>query len=66
MRALRKLIAPGAIVAGAVVVLVDVRDGAVDIPTGVVLVVAFAVLARNAIRLVSEPSRRDAPPPPHA
>ncbi len=42
------------------VVLVAFPDRPVDIPAGVALVVALAVLARSALRLAAGPTRRQA------
>ena len=59
----QKLVGTAAIAAGSVVVLGDVRGGVVDVPAGLVLVVALAVLARTAMQLAAEPARRDVEPP---
>jgi hypothetical protein len=58
-----KLVASALIAAGSLVVLADVSDGVVDVPAGLVLVVALAVLARTAMRSASDPLRQDAEPP---
>jgi len=55
----QKLMTSAGIAAGSLVVLADVRDGVVDAPAGVVLVVSLAVLARTALRSSSSPARRD-------
>jgi hypothetical protein len=47
------LVASIAVAVACVVVLAGVRDGAVDVPTGVLLVVALAVLARSAMSLAA-------------
>jgi hypothetical protein len=59
----RKLLASALIAAGSLVVLADVRDGVVDVPAGLVLVVSLAALARTAMRSASDPLRQDAEPP---
>jgi len=59
----QKLMGSAAIAAGSVVVLGEVRAGVVDVPAGLVLVVALAVLARTAMRFASEPARREVEPP---
>jgi hypothetical protein len=52
------LIASAAVTVGAVMILIYVHNGAVDVTTGVALVVALAVLARTAIGLASDTSWR--------
>jgi hypothetical protein len=64
MTAWRKLLASASIAAGSLVVLGDVRDGVVDVPAGLVLVVALAVLVRTAMRSASDPLPQDAGRPP--
>ncbi len=43
-------------------VLAAVRDGAVDVPDGVILVTALVVMARTAIRTASDGVHRRHPP----
>jgi hypothetical protein len=57
MRTWRRLIGSLVVAAGSVVVIAMVRDGAVDVVDGAVLVIALLVLARTAIRLASDPDR---------
>ena len=52
------LIATAAVIVGSVTILIYVHNGAVDVPTGVALVLALAVLARTAIGLASGASGR--------
>jgi hypothetical protein len=56
MRTWRRLIGSLVVAAGSVVVIATVRDGAVDVVDGAVLVIALLVLARTAIRLASDPT----------
>ena len=51
--------ASGVVGAGAVAVLAEVRNGAVDVGDGAVLIGALALFARAAIRLASDPSEPD-------
>jgi hypothetical protein len=45
-------------------VLADFPGGAIDVPAGVTLIAALALLARSAIRWAAEPTPRDASAPP--
>lgn len=63
MRAWRQVIVSAAVSVGALVVLAAIGGETVDVPAGVVLLVALTILARSAMRLAGEPARRDAPPP---
>ncbi len=67
MRGWQRLIGPLAISVVCAVVLVETYASAVDIPAGVGLVVALALLARGALRLAGNPAQLDREhPPPHA
>jgi hypothetical protein len=63
MHAWRNVIVSTVVAAGSVAVVVLVRDGVAAALAGAVLVIALFVLARNAIRLASDPARRDVEPP---
>jgi hypothetical protein len=51
----RQMIGAAAVAVGSAAVLALVREGAVDLVDGVVLVVSLAALARTAIRVASDP-----------
>ncbi len=53
-----KMLAVAALVAATAAVLATVRDGALDLADGVVLVVSLAILARMTIRMASDPAAR--------
>jgi hypothetical protein len=53
-----KMLAIAALVAATAAVLATVRDGALDLADGVVLVVSLAILARMTIRMASDPAAR--------
>jgi hypothetical protein len=60
VREWEQLVASGAVAAGAVVVLAEVRNGAVDIGDGAVLIGALVLFARAALRLASgSPSQQN-------
>jgi hypothetical protein len=59
----RNLIASTVVATGSAVIVVLVRDGVAAAVAGAVLVLALAILARSAIRLASDPARRDIEPP---
>ncbi len=54
MGASLKLAGSAAVAVVSVVVLVGVRDGAVDVPDGLVLILALVILARAALRGASD------------
>jgi hypothetical protein len=63
MHGWRNVIGSALVSVGSVVVLAQVRNGVVDVPTGAVLVLSLVILARSAIRLAADPARRDVEPP---
>jgi hypothetical protein len=63
MHAWRNLIASVLVAAAAAVALASLSNALLAVLAGAVLVLALAALARNAIRLASEPTRRDVEPP---
>ena len=52
------MLAVAALVAATAAVLATVRDGALDLADGVILVVSLGLLARIAIRMASDPVAR--------
>ena len=64
MHTARDLIGSLVATVGSGLVLAEFPDGAIDIPAGVALIAALALLARSAIRWAAEPTPRDAPAPP--
>lgn len=52
------MIGAAAVVAGSAAVLATVREGAVDVGDGAVLVVSLAALTRLVIRVASDPGAR--------
>ncbi len=56
-----RLIGSAVVALVAAIVLVGVRDGAVDVPDGLILVSALVILARAALQGASDTGRRRHP-----
>jgi hypothetical protein len=64
MHAWRDLIGSLVATVGSGIVLAEFPGHAVDIPAGLALIAALALLARSAIRWAAEPAPRDVTAPP--